>query len=628
MDIYDLPMSQPNGVPGPVEPSRTPGEWLELVRDAERRGEPLAAFDLARQGLEQHAGDVELRYRAVLALARSGSTASAAREFDELGLSTVDSEDVGALDARIQKDFALAASGEERRRLAGVAAAYLRIKERSQGYFPAINAATLTLVAGDEVEARRLARQSLDLVAASADTGYFSAATEAEAHLLLGDTAGAGAALDRARKVQSHDYGALSTTRRQLRLICNEAGIDPRVLSPLAGPAVAHYCGHLMAPTGTGGRFTSDGEAEVTDRIVRAVDSRPVAFAYGSLASGGDTLWAEALLARGCELHVVLPFALEEFVGTSVAGAGEGWVERFHRCLGAATSVTYATEGAYLDDDVLYRYCADLAMGLALLRARYVDAEVHQLALWDGAPATGIAGTAVDVASWRSTGHDVVVVSPDGAGGPGHPAPSGAADGGPAEVVHRPRRVVRAMLVGDIRGFSKLSDDQLPTFSELVLGAFAGVLAGYAGEVDYKNTWGDALFAVLSDTPVAARCALDLQDTMAALDLVGAGLPSHLAFRLSGHVGPVFPIEDPVLGRPSFMGSHVSRTARIEPVTPTGAVYVTEAFAAALEVSGDADIGCDYVGHLPAAKDYGRLRMYRIWRRKPPVAGPLPAGAP
>jgi len=24
---------------------------------------------------------------------------------------------------------------------------------------------------------------------------------------------------------------------------------------------------------------------------------------------------------------------------------------------------------------------------------------------------------------------------------------------------------------------------------------------------------------------------------------------------------------------------------------------------------------CDYVGHLPAAKDYGRLRMYRLRRR-------------
>jgi hypothetical protein len=24
---------------------------------------------------------------------------------------------------------------------------------------------------------------------------------------------------------------------------------------------------------------------------------------------------------------------------------------------------------------------------------------------------------------------------------------------------------------------------------------------------------------------------------------------------------------------------------------------------------------CEYVGHIPAAKDYGRMRMYRLWER-------------
>ena len=622
-------MAQSNSTPGSLEPSRTAAEWLESVRDAERRGEPLAAFDLAGQGLEQHAGDVELRYRAVLALARSGSTAQAAREFDELGLSAVDSEDVGALHARIQKDFALAASGAERRRLAGVAAAaYLRIRDRSQGYFPAVNAATLTLVAGDAAGARRLARESLDLVAMSGETSYFSAATEAEALLLLGDVAGAGRALDRARALQSHDYGALSTTRRQLRLICNETGIDPRVLSPLAGPAVAHFCGHLMAPPGRAGRFTSICERDVADRMFRAVDSRPVAFAYGSLASGGDILWAEALLSRGCELHVVLPFALEEFVGTSVARAGPGWVARFHRCLGAAASVSYATEDAYLDDDVLYRYCAELAMGLALLRARYVDAEVHQLALWDGTPAT----------EWPAPRP----TSPRG--GPPATRWSSCPRGAPAarRIRHRQSPPMGdrrgscsgpgvwsgpcwSATSGDSRSSPMISSRPSPTWSSAAL----------------PRCWPATPVTWTTRTPggthcsrcspahrCAARCALDLQEAMTALDLTGAGLPSHLAFRLSGHVGPVFPIEDPVLGRLSFMGSHVNRTARIEPVTPTGAVYVTEAFAAALEVSGTADIGCDYVGHLPAAKDYGRLRMYRIWRRKPPVSDPPQTSAP
>jgi class 3 adenylate cyclase len=78
----------------------------------------------------------------------------------------------------------------------------------------------------------------------------------------------------------------------------------------------------------------------------------------------------------------------------------------------------------------------------------------------------------------------------------------------------------------------------------------------------------------------------------------------------------VFPVHDPVIGVRAFMGSHVSRTARIEPVTPPGTVYVTEPFAALLELEPDHGLACDYVGHMPAAKDFGRLRMYRLQRRK------------
>jgi adenylate cyclase len=74
----------------------------------------------------------------------------------------------------------------------------------------------------------------------------------------------------------------------------------------------------------------------------------------------------------------------------------------------------------------------------------------------------------------------------------------------------------------------------------------------------------------------------------------------------------VLPFADPVIGLPSFTGSHVSRTARIEPVTPPGSIFVTEQFAASLLVLAHKRYSCDYVGHMPAAKDYGRLRMYRL----------------
>ncbi len=589
---------------------RTAAEWADAVRDAERRGELLTAFDIADRGLAEYPDDLWLKHRAVLALARAGSTEQAARRFEEYGLAAVDNEDVAALRARIVKDLALAAAGEERRRAAARSAAlYAAIFARTGGWYPAVNAATLSLLAGDPGRARELARATLKALAVGGDGSYYAAATEAEAELVLGHVESAREAIARAVALDDGDHGALSTTRRQLRLVCEVIGADRSVLEPLAGPSVAHYCGHRIGALGEPGRFPAGDEPVVAAAIAGALDSEPIAYAYGALAGGADILWAEALLERGGELHVVLPFAREEFIRVSVAGAGPGWVERFDRCLGAAASVEYATDDAARGDDVLFRYGAELAMGLALLRARFLDADVRQLAFWDRGPAAGAAGTAIDVATWRRGGRRTVAVDPAGQRAEVGDVPQAPGTGGASP------RVVRALLFADVRGFSKLGDEQYADFDDLVIAAFARVLEKTDG-VCSMNTWGDALHVVLDDTVAAAACALDLQDAMAAIDLRTAGLPEHLALRLGAHVGPVFPSFDEVRRVSTFTGSHVSRTARIEPVTPPGAVYVTNAFAAALLLADRDEFACDYVGHMPAAKDWGRLRMYRLRRRR------------
>ncbi len=610
------------------EPSRDAGGrsaewWLDGVIREERRGELLAAFDLAERGLGEHPDDLPLKHRAVLALARTGATEQAARRFQEYGLAGIPDGEVAALRARIAKDVALASGGAERRREAARAAElYGAIFARTDDYYPAINAATLWLIAGDGGRARQLAGVVLGLLARSADDSYYAAATEGEACLLLGDHTGTRSALERAAARHRGDYGALASTRRQLRTICEVLNVDPALLGVLAGPAVVHFCGHRIADENGQGRFPREAEETVAARIAAVVERHAVGYAYGSLASGGDIMWAEALLAGGSELHIVLPFALGEFIETSVLPAGEDWVGRFHRCLTAASAVSYSTEDAFLGDDVLFLYCSELAMGLALLRARYLDADVHQLALWDGRPAQGAAGTSIDIATWRRAGRRVEIVSPS----PGGPVRELGEDESERalsshEVRRTPHRrgdaagrVVRAMLFGDIRGFASLTDEQLPLFATQVLGAFAAIVRRHRENVWQRNTWGDALYVVLSDAAAAASCALDLQDAIAAIDLEAEGLPPHLALRLAGHVGPVFPTYDPVLDEPAFMGTHVSRTARIEPVTPPGTVYVTEPFAAALLLGDSREFACDYVGHMPTAKDYGRLRCHRLRR--------------
>ena len=59
----------------------------------------------------------------------------------------------------------------------------------------------------------------------------------------------------------------------------------------------------------------------------------------------------------------------------------------------------------------------------------------------------------------------------------------------------------------------------------------------------------------------------------------------------------------------------VPTAARIEPVAPPGAVYVTEAFASLLAIDRPDDFVCEYVGRVPSAKSFGTMPMHLLRRR-------------
>ena len=574
----------------------------EAVLEAERRGELLMAFDLAERGLTENPDDLWLKHRAVLALARAGSTAEAARHFADYGLGGIEDEDVAALEARIAKDQAIAAGGG----FARAAQLYEGIFRRTGGYYTAVNAATLCMLDGQAERAAALAREARTALRQSGDNLYYAAATDIEIALILGERELAEETLMRARDLNAGDYSALATTRRQLRLLIAATGDPEELLDPLSGPGVLHYCGHRIG----GARFPFADEGHVAARIAEEMERISPGFGYGALASGADILCAEELMRRGAELHVVLPFARDEFVRASVIDGGDAWVARFNECMAAANSVTYATDDAFFGEDVLFRYGSELAMGMTLQRAAWLDAPATQLAIWDGTPTERAAGTAVDAATWAATGHPASVIRPPHAQLP--PPVDGTPEPGSDE-----QRVVRSLLFADVRGFSKLTDEQLPRFNNVVMTALGDVLGQFGEEVDYRNTWGDAVYVVMRDPEAAAACAISLQAALKSIDLDQCGLPGHLALRVGAHIGPVFPTRDRVVGGDAFMGSHVSRTARIEPVTPPGTVYATDAFAAALALH-QSSYSCEYVGHMPAAKDYGRFRMYSL---RAPVRG-------
>lgn len=275
---------------------------------------------------------------------------------------------------------------------------------------------------------------------------------------------------------------------------------------------------------------------------------------------------------------------------------------RFARCLERAASVTWATDGSYLDAPELFAYTSCIAMGNAIIRARALATRAEQIAVWDGDESHGdrVAGTAYDVMRWRATGRATRVVA----------CPTARRAGSNRATGHERR--VRGVLFADVRGYSRLDDRQIRQFIDVGLGTFAAVLDAAGDPVLFRNTWGDGLIVVFDTVANAARGALTLQRAFRAIDVEASGLPADLALRVGAHAGPVYDVVDPVIGRRSFAGAALTRAARLEPRTPPGDVYVTDSFAALLSVDDCPDLTCEYVGNLPAAKDYGRMPMYLL----------------
>jgi class 3 adenylate cyclase len=144
------------------------------------------------------------------------------------------------------------------------------------------------------------------------------------------------------------------------------------------------------------------------------------------------------------------------------------------------------------------------------------------------------------------------------------------------------------------------------------LGAIAKLGEKFKGSILTRNTWGDGLYFVFSDVDLAGQFALALADLAASTNWREKGLSSEIGLRIGLHAGPAYEFDDPITGDRTYSGTHVSRAARIEPITPRGQVYASEAFAALAAARGTKNFVCDYVGQTPMAKGYGTLPTYHV----------------
>jgi hypothetical protein len=618
-------------------PPSSPETEDEQVAEAERllqQGEPLLAYNVADAGALRWPGNVRLRRLQALALARSGDAERANRLLSELAQAGTDDvetlgvlagthkelgvaeRDVAQRDAHLEAAYRLYAQGYATSVQRGAAAS---------AYYTGINAATMAVLHGQIDEARWLAADVQRICSSSpagnGDDGaeYWRQATLGEAALILGDAPAATRHYADAMALAHGRYGDLSKTRRQARMLASHLAIDDTWLEEvLRIPPVLVCTGHMIDQPGrVTPRFPAELEAVVAGAIDSSIDAiRPVA-AYGSAACGADILCLERVQALGGETHVVLPFPPEEFRHTSVEFANGNWGARFERLLASAHSITITSDHRATGSVAPYEYANLVFTGMGQLRAQLLDTVLFGLAVWDrrrGAPG----GAASLVSAWERRGIRVQHVQLEGlrpAGGP--PTDDGSAGTDAAHATEqRSRHRIKSLLFADAVGYSLLTEDQIPLYVEVFLGAVADLNRRTRYRCEHVETAGDGFYMVFAAPEDAARYAIELRDMVSGTDWAAQGLPPTFGLRIALHCGPVYCGVDPVTGTPLYTGPHTSRAARIEPVTPPGQVYASRAFAAVAAARGVDGIAMRYVGRTPLAKRSGSLDLYHLQRAR------------
>jgi class 3 adenylate cyclase len=598
------------------------------------QGEPLLACDVVSAGLGIWPKDVRLRQLQGLALSRSGATERANAVLESLRRDEGAGEETLGMLGRTYKDLAATAATRKQRNefLKRAAETYTRAYEATGGYWTGINAATMNLLVGETERAQELARkvrdQCLKEIADPSGDQYWELAALGEASLILRDRSQAGESYARAAETGKNRFGDLHSSRRNARLILQHWNEDQAWIERyLCIPCVLVFAGHMIdRPERTTPRFPSEFESAVAKEIQRKIDMLKPGFGFASAACGSDILFLEAMLDAGAEVSVVLPYNEEDFVRDSVDFIPNSkWRARFERVLTRSARVITASTQRIEIGGISYEFCSQLLLGLAAIRCRQLDSTLIPLAIWNEKPGDGLGGTASVVENWRRLGYEPEIINLEKICRRSGPLPAGRqrrvpqrsrpAGSGIAQTAKESfgSRLV-AILFADAVDFSKLAEAEVPHFVQHFLGAIAQLSNRFADSIIAKNTWGDGLYFVFSNVDVAGNFALQLADLVAKQNWEVKGLPRGLNLRIALHAGPVYEFDDPVTGNRSYSGTHVSRAARIEPITPPGQVYASEAFAALAAAQRTRDFTCDYVGQTPMAKGYGTLPMYHVRR--------------
>jgi tetratricopeptide (TPR) repeat protein len=502
----------------------------------------------------------------IVALARAGASARAWSEFIAYGYDRDQDPACLTLRGRLLKDRAISASRHEKKRSLYVEAAssYAEAAASTGSTYPLINAATLSLLGGDSLASAAHAAQILHRIDTAPDepeTPYWRSATRSEALLLLDRHEEARAAFAEAVALAPRAWEDHASTLRQFALILAAQGRDAAWLDAHRPPRSLHFGGHMSFDPEVVRREHLD------EKIAEVLEEENIGFGFGALAAGADIIIAEALLARGAEVHAVLPGGAEAFAAVSVDPFGSAWRRRFDAVLAAAETVRPVRPLGAVPDAAMIGLADEVAMGAALMNGRRLESSAVQLLVLDSAEGTGNGASGRSLQIWAAGGWRQRVLK----------APRETRRDAPLSTAAEVRPLaVLAIGPGAGAGLQEALAQLRAQIGRLADPA----IAPYVTE--------DRLILAYPGPGEAAEAAVRL--------LGGAGEAGFL--RIGGQYGPAAAFEDPFSGATRLAPSATAAAAGALASAPPGTACVTDDFAAALAAAGPRQPASEYIGEL------------------------------
>jgi class 3 adenylate cyclase len=380
------------------------------------------------------------------------------------------------------------------------------------------------------------------------------------------------------------------------------------------------FTGHMIdRPGRTTPRFPQSLSLQMERRIAAELELVNATAAFASGACGGDILFLEAALARAAQVHVTLPCGVADFRRDCVdVIPAADWGVRFDRILKAAASIEILGEQYASDNAVASECCNRIMIGLAERCASERGERPLVLALWDGRPGDAVGGTCSTVQFCLDRGIAVRWMQDLVPGGGAETRDwASEAPGTSSAIRHDPLRGetpqhICAVVFADAVGFSRLREREVPAFVGHYLGCVVQSLQTHSIVPLVKNTWGDGLYMVFDSVRDAGLFALDFRNRIVSTDWSRLGLGSALNVRVGAHAGPLYRVYDPVLGQWSYVGSHVTRAARLEPSTDPGKVFASLAFVALAATESVTEFACVPVGRRQLVKGAGEMTVFEL----------------